>query len=91
MPKAAVPKTAKTISAKITSKGQITIPREIRRSLGVDAGDRLLFEQHGSEVRVTPMRGENESPFEKWRGIGNFGIGQGRKAVIRAVRELRGR
>lgn len=31
--------------AKITSKGQITVPIAIRRALGVRAGDLLLFEQ----------------------------------------------
>jgi len=29
--------------AKITSKGQITIPQEVRRALGVREGDRLFF------------------------------------------------
>ncbi len=28
----------------LTSKGQITVPREIRNHLGVDVGDRLSFE-----------------------------------------------
>jgi len=75
--------------ARITSKGQITIPHEIRRALGVRAGDKLLFEEEGAEVRVRPVR--TRSPFEKYRGIGTPGIGRGRKAVVRAVRELRGR
>ena len=30
-------------SATITSKGQITVPKEIREALGVHAGDRLAF------------------------------------------------
>lgn len=30
-------------SAKLTSKGQITVPKEIREALGVDVGDRLAF------------------------------------------------
>jgi antitoxin PrlF len=30
-------------SAKITSKGQITVPKEIRKALGVQTGDRLAF------------------------------------------------
>jgi len=30
-------------SAKLTSKGQITIPREVREALGLHTGDRLAF------------------------------------------------
>lgn len=33
-----------TISAKITSKGQITVPKEVREALGVSQGDRVVFE-----------------------------------------------
>ena len=29
--------------AKITSKGQVTIPASVRRELGVESGDRLVF------------------------------------------------
>ncbi len=75
--------------ARLTSKGQITIPRDIRRALGVRPGDRLLFEEAGTEVRVRPVR--IKSPFGKYQGIGTPGIGRGRKAVLRWTRELRGR
>jgi antitoxin PrlF len=75
--------------ARITSKGQITVPHEIRRALGVGAGDKLLFEKNGSEVRVRPVR--TKSPFEKYRGIGSPGIPRGKKGVVHWVRELRGR
>jgi antitoxin PrlF len=74
--------------AKVTSKGQITVPREIRRRLGVRAGDKLEFEEDGEGVRVTAVR--NESVFEKYRGIGTPGIGKGRKAIQKWLRELRG-
>lgn len=30
-------------SAVVTSKGRITIPKEVREALGVDAGDRVEF------------------------------------------------
>lgn len=36
--------------AKITSKGQITIPVAIRRMLGVKDGDKVLFVQEGNKV-----------------------------------------
>jgi len=75
--------------ARITSKGQITIPREIRRLLGVRPGDGLLFEGDGSEMRVRPAR--QKSPFANYRGIGNPGIPSGKKAIVRRIRELRGR
>ena len=75
--------------ARITSKGQITVPPEIRRVLGVRPGDKLLFEKDGTEVRVRPVR--TKSPFEKYRGVGRLGIPRGRKAVVRWVRELRDR
>jgi antitoxin PrlF len=74
--------------AKVTSKGQVTIPREIRRRLGVRAGDRLEFEEDGQGVRVSAIR--TESVFEKYRGIGTPGIGKGRKGIQKWLRELRG-
>ncbi|HLB87442.1 MAG TPA: AbrB/MazE/SpoVT family DNA-binding domain-containing protein [Terriglobales bacterium] len=74
--------------ARITSKGQITVPREVRRVLGVRAGDRLLFESDGKGVRVRPVR--NKSAFSKYRGIGNPEIRSGRKSISRWLREMRG-
>lgn len=75
--------------AKITSKGQITVPREVRRILGVREGDRLLFESDGKGMRVRPVR--VESSFSKYRGIGNPEIGSGRKSIAHWLRDLRGR
>ena len=76
-------------SARITSKGQITVPHEIRRALGVGPGDTLEFEKEGGVVRVRPVRGE--SRFEKYRGIGNPNIASGKQAILRHIRKLRGR
>jgi AbrB family looped-hinge helix DNA binding protein len=31
------------MEAKVTSKGQVTLPAELRNRLGIEAGDRILF------------------------------------------------
>ena len=72
--------------SKITSL--VTVPAEIRRTLGVHAGDRILFECDGEGVRLRPVR--KESVFAKYAGIGTPGIGSGRKAISRWLREMRG-
>ena len=72
----------------LTVKGQITIPREVRQALGVRPGDRLLFETDDQGVRVRPLR--TESPFAKYRGIGNPGIPSSKKAINDWLRKMRG-
>jgi antitoxin PrlF len=53
-------------TAKITSKGQITIPLEVRQRLDVKPGDRIEF-QFGpaGDVRLTSKR----IPFEQIQGM----------------------
>jgi AbrB family looped-hinge helix DNA binding protein len=74
--------------ATMTSKGQITVPRAFRERLKVAAGDRIAFEEKDGKVVVSAMR--DEDPFEEFRGIGTPGIGKGKKAVLRWIREVRG-
>ncbi len=38
--------------AKITSKGQITIPVNIRRKLGVKEGDKVLFVEEAGKIYI---------------------------------------
>jgi AbrB family looped-hinge helix DNA binding protein len=76
--------------AKVTSKGQVTVPVEVRRLLGLKPGEHLRFEPHADGIRL--VRDAAESVFEKWRGIGTgFPImGKGRKAIVAYFREMRG-
>lgn len=74
--------------ATLTSKGQVTVPREIRRLLGVRTGDKLLFESDGKGVRVRPVR--SQSAFSKYRGIGNPEVPPGRKGITKWLRGMRG-
>jgi len=80
-------KESKIREAKLTSKGQITVPREVRRALGVKPGDKIVFEQNGKNISVRPVR--SKSVFAKYSGIGNPGMPSGREHVVRKVRELR--
>ena len=38
--------------ARVMSKGQVTIPKEVRAALGIDTGDRVTFIVDGGNVRV---------------------------------------
>ena len=75
--------------ATLTSKGQITIPREVRRALGLRTGDKVLFDGDGADIRVRPVR--RRSAFSKYRGIGNPGIASGKKSVNKWLAEIRGK
>ena len=58
-------------AATITSKGQITLPREVRDHLHVREGDRVEFEiDREGEVRVRPMTGTVEELFGMLRRPG---------------------
>lgn len=40
--------------SKMTRKGQVTIPAEVRKALGLDVGDRVAFVMENGHVRVEP-------------------------------------
>ena len=44
--------TAFVNDARVMTKGQITIPKNVREVLGVESGDRVTFIVEGSNVRV---------------------------------------
>lgn len=46
----------KTMVTKITSKGQATIPVEVRRLLDVSAGDHIAFHVEGNHVELARAR-----------------------------------
>jgi len=58
--------------ATITSKGQITIPQEVRQRLGLKQGDQVVFVTENGVTVIKPARGE-ENPFERYVGaLGSF-------------------
>jgi AbrB family looped-hinge helix DNA binding protein len=52
--------------AKVTSKGQVTIPSEMRKALQIEAGDHLLFDQFSDKKAA--LRVIKSKPLAKFRG-----------------------
>jgi AbrB family looped-hinge helix DNA binding protein len=56
---------------RVTTKGQVTIPKEIRDALGIEPGDEVTFERTESGYRLRkqePTTAEGTDPFDKYRG-----------------------
>jgi antitoxin PrlF len=56
-----------TRSSTISSKGQITVPLEIRNRLGLKEGDRVEFVVEDDRTTIRPARGP-ENPFLRYVG-----------------------
>ena len=74
--------------ARVTSKGQITIPREIRRALRIEQGDTIVFETDEDRVYLHVQR--PASVFAKYEGIWREGKGLTREEIDAEIREMRG-
>ncbi len=72
------------ITAKITSKGQITLPKEIREKMGVRPGDDVGFEERGNLIVI--CKAITKSPFEKWVGALKHLKGQRSDDLVREAR-----
>jgi antitoxin PrlF len=76
-----------TYTSTVTSKGQVTVPQEIRNRLGVKAGDRLEFVVEGDRTVIRPAR-ITENPFAPYAGaLGTFPGGEAEIAAW--IHELR--
>lgn len=72
--------------AKVTSKGQITVPKEIRDKLGLRQGDELVFRETTAGYLIE--KEVQESPFDKH--IGSLSHLKG-KDPDTLIEEIRGR
>ena len=54
------------IITKVTSKGRVTIPKEVRERLGVHPGEEVGLEEKEGLLVVSKM--VTKSPFDKWVG-----------------------
>lgn len=70
--------------AKVTSKGQITVPKAVRDRLGLEPGDELEFIETGGQMVI--RRQETGSRFEKYRGYLKHLQGQDPDALVEEMR-----
>ena len=77
-------------SAKITSKGQITIPIAIRRLLGVREGDKVLFaEEDGKVVIMNASASALRKAQKAFEGVAEeLGI-RDEQDIVNMVKEVR--
>jgi antitoxin PrlF len=71
--------------AKVTSKGQITLPKEIRDQLGLEPGDEVDFYVEDGKYRMRKVAPSH--PFLPWRGFLQQHVG---KRSDDLVDEMRG-
>ena len=67
-------------TAKVTSKGQITLPKGLRERLGLKPGDRVTFVEQEGKITIEPSSGD----VLRWYGALRTG---GPPADLKEVRE----
>ena len=72
------------MKAKITSKGQVTVPKSCRDKLGLSTGTILDFEAVDGVLIVRKVQAEDV--FLKWRGKGKLPAGQSVDDYLDSVR-----
>ena len=72
------------IVAKVTSKGQVTIPKRVRERLGVQPGEDVGFEEKDGLMLI--KKAVTKSPFDKWMGKLKHLKGQRSDDLIREAR-----
>jgi antitoxin PrlF len=75
-------------SATITSKGQITLPIEVRRRLGLKQGDKVEFVYDEDGRTVVRPEATDEDPLDKW--VGKYPAFKTTEENIAFWREMRG-
>jgi AbrB family looped-hinge helix DNA binding protein len=79
-----------TYSGTLSSKGQITIPIEVRKRLGLHEGDKLEFVVEGDSTTLRPAK-RTGNPFAGFRGALANELPGTIAEIVRQERIARGR
>lgn len=72
------------LTAKVTSKGQITIPKKIRDKMGISEGEEIQFEEKNGLFYIKKCI--KKSSFEKWVGYLTKQKGRSTDDIIEELR-----
>ena len=75
--------------ATVSAKGQVVIPAEIRRRLGIGPGTELEFVEEGGQIRVLVLRAVTASRLEDGLGMLSYAGPPRRLGDFDAADELR--
>ncbi len=78
------------VRARVTAKGQITVPKEVRDRLGIERGDESEFHFEGNRLEVMPVRKRSVIEFFgifRREGMPNLDWEQEREIAWRARAE----
>ncbi len=59
---------------KISEKGQLVVPKNLRESMGIKEGTNLMFEKKGEGIRVTKLdvAGKGKEKLDTWQLVIDF-------------------
>lgn len=74
------------MSTTVTTKGQVTIPKDVRDRLGLAPGSKVVFQQNsaGEFVLLSADETEGRRRFARWRG--HAGPGLDTDSIMRLTR-----
>ncbi|MBI3752543.1 MAG: AbrB/MazE/SpoVT family DNA-binding domain-containing protein [Deltaproteobacteria bacterium] len=72
------------VTAKVTTKGQVTLPKEVRERIGIEAGDEIDFEEKKGFYIL--KKKPKPSPFDKWVGYLKHKKGEKPDEIVEALR-----
>lgn len=70
------------LTSVITQKGQVTIPVELRSSLGIHPGDHLSFSRKGKNIIISVKKSKVEQSFGILKAKHGVSLEEMQKAII---------
>ena len=72
-------------TSSITSKGQVTIPAPIRKSLALTAGQKVRFSYNDNVITITPVEEDISAVFGLLKATKTVSLEQMESAIIQSA------